>query len=96
MEMVDAAEYKTKVSSKGQIVIPKDIREKYGYVKGIELTLTPLDENKLLLEKVPKLSELFGFLGKTEASKALLRERDLEASVEGEREAELSGCSKQK
>ncbi len=27
-------EYETKISSKGQIVIPKEIKEKYGFKRG--------------------------------------------------------------
>jgi len=83
------AKYRTKVSSKGQIVIPKDIREKHGYRKGSKLIITALDENRILLERVPRLSEIFGFMGGAEATKTLLTERERESSVEKEREKEL-------
>jgi len=82
--------YKVKVSSKGQIVIPSEIRDKYGFTKGTELIVKPLDENRILLEKVPRLSELFGFLGEAKASKALLEAREREACAENERRKELS------
>lgn len=81
--------FKTKVSAKGQVVIPKELREKYGYDMGDELTLTPLDENRILLEKTPRLSELFGFLGNAEASRILLKNREEETSAEVERKTEL-------
>jgi len=87
--MVEIMRHKIKMSSKGQIVIPGEIREKYGYKKGTELIVTPLDENRILLERVPKLSEFFGFLGNVEASKILLREREREVWAEMERRKEL-------
>jgi len=80
---------KAVISSKGQVVIPKEIREKYGFKKGSEVIITPIEENKLLLERSVKLSELFGFLGKAEASKLLLKEREQESSMEKERTEEL-------
>ena len=53
------AEHKLRVSSKGEIVIPEAIRIKYGVSSGTELLLKPLDENRLIIEKIPKLSALF-------------------------------------
>jgi hypothetical protein len=50
-----------------------------------------LDENRLLLERVPKLSDLFGFLGNVEASRSLLADREREAKVEEERRGEIGG-----
>lgn len=82
-------EYKAKISSKGQVVIPKDIRERYGYRKGVEVTFKPIDNTKLLMERSPMLSELFGFLGEAEASKVLLKGRVEEAEAEGQRDEEL-------
>lgn len=73
-------------------MIPKEIREKYGYREGVEVTLKPVDETKLLIERSPRLSELFGSLGKARAAETLLREREkeLNSGVEKEREKELS------
>lgn len=81
--------YRTRISAKGQIVIPKELRERYGYKKGVELLVVSLDENRLLLERVPKLSEMFGILGDAIASKVLLKHREEELSAEEERKAEL-------
>jgi len=80
---------KTRVSSKGQVVIPKALRQRLGIEKGLELTLIPLDENRLLLEKVPRLSQLFSFMGRARGGTVLLEERESEARREGERLSEL-------
>jgi len=53
------------------------------------LIVTPLDENRILLERVPKLSEFFCFLRDVEASKILLMERKREVRAEMERREEL-------
>jgi AbrB family looped-hinge helix DNA binding protein len=91
IDMADDLKYKIKVSSKGQIVIPNEIRDNYGYAKGTELVVTMLDENRLLLERVPKLSDLFGFLGDVEASRTLLADREREAMAEKKRREEIGG-----
>lgn len=89
MAVPENAMNRVRISSKGQIVIPGEIRKKYGYSKGTELVVVAVDGNKILLERVPRLSELFGFLGDVEASKALASERESEAKAERERRKEL-------
>jgi len=49
------------------------------------LTLVPLDENRLLLEKVPRLSQLFSFMGRARGGAVLQEERESEARREDER-----------
>ena len=87
--MGESSRFKVKVSSKGQIVIPVGVRDRYGFTKGTELIFTALDENRLLLERVPRLSDFFGFLGDVKASEILLMEREREIRVEKERREEL-------
>ncbi len=82
-------EYRTKISSKGQIVIPKEIREKLGYREGMEIVLRPVNDTKLIIERAPKLSELFGFLGEARISNMLEKERGREVKAEKEREKEI-------
>ncbi len=81
--------YRVKISSKGQIVIPKEIREKYGFRKGTEVFIELLDENRLIIERIPRLSKYFGILGDTKLSEILLREREEEIKNERERLSEL-------
>ena len=80
---------KTRVSAKGQVVIPKAVRERLGIEKGLELTLIPLDENRLLLEKVPRLSQLFKFMGRALGASPLLDDRGSETQRDDERLSEL-------
>ena len=82
-------EHKIRVSSKGQVVIPEEIRKKYGITAGMELILKPLDKNRIIVEKVPRLSELFGFLGKAETRGVLEKEREEESNIERTRDEEL-------
>ncbi len=82
-------EYRTRVSSKGQIVIPKEIRDKLGYREGMEVVLRPVDDTKLIIERAPKLTELFGFLGEAKISSMLEKERGRESKAEKEREKEI-------
>lgn len=77
--------YRTRVSSKGQVVIPKEIREKYGFREGTEVVIKPVSETAIVLERAPRLSELFGFMGRARAAEALLREREAEAAAEWQR-----------
>ncbi len=81
--------HKIRVSSKGQVVIPEEIRKKYRINAGTELVLKPLDENRLIVEKVPRLSELFSFLGEAKTTNLLRKEREGEAKAERERDEEL-------
>ncbi len=82
-------EYKGRVSSKGQIVIPKELRERYGFRRGVEVVFRPYGKYKIIIERQPTLSELFGFLGDARATRVLDEERGKEAESEAEREEEL-------
>ena len=76
--MLEYEPSRTRVSAKGQVVIPKAVRERLGIEKGLELTLIPLDENRLLLEKVPRLSHLFKFMGRARGAALPLDDRGSE------------------
>jgi len=61
------ARYRTRISSRGRVVIPREVRDKYGYRAGAELIIRPVGRGRLILERVPWLSELLGFLDDIEA-----------------------------
>jgi len=42
---------KTKVSSRGQVVIPLDIRKRYGIREGMNIEWIPRDANTLLVQR---------------------------------------------
>lgn len=67
MPSMGQARYRTRISSKGLVVIPREVRDRYGYRAGAELIITPDGKGRLLLERVPWLSELFNFLEDIEA-----------------------------
>ena len=71
------------VSSKGQVVIPAEIRRKFGLRKGIKLRIIS-EENKIILEPVERqLEKDFGILkGGRELLEELLRERKRESERE--------------
>ena len=56
-----------KVMERGQITIPKEIRDRYGIKAGSELKILPVEEGLLLVKEKPGKSpfrEIFGILGK--------------------------------
>jgi AbrB family looped-hinge helix DNA binding protein len=73
-----------KTSSKGQIVIPAEIRKKLGIKPGQKVALT-LVEDKAVIEPLPEdpIKALRGILkGKPSMTKALLNERKKEIERE--------------
>ncbi|MFQ5684377.1 MAG: AbrB/MazE/SpoVT family DNA-binding domain-containing protein [Candidatus Binatia bacterium] len=67
-----------KTSSKGQVVIPAEIREKIGLKPGDKVLVTLADDKRVSIEPVPDdpIKALRGFLkGRPSLTRALLRER---------------------
>ncbi len=56
--------YRTVISSKGQVVIPSELREKFGLEKGTPATWTE-EKGRLVLTPITeqRLREIRGFLG---------------------------------
>lgn len=64
----------TKVSTKGQITLPKAIREQLGITEGIELSIS-IQDHAILLEKiVPRWRRWHGALAGSETLRDLERE----------------------
>lgn len=73
------------MSSKGQIVIPKDLREELGFSKGVSFTVFGKDDT-LILKKVdvPSAEEAFTKVhkwGLEFARKRSLKEKDIEKII---------------
>ena len=85
------ATYRTTISSKGQVVVPAELREQLGLKKGTRATWTE-DRGRLILmphtERI--LDEIQGFLkprpGEPSVFEASLEERERERRRERERE----------
>jgi AbrB family looped-hinge helix DNA binding protein len=51
---------KTKISSKGQVIIPANIREKYDLKKGTQLEWQPVNYDTILIRKVTPRKKMSG------------------------------------
>ena len=72
----------TKATSKGQVVIPVELRKKYNIIKGTRLAISAGEGNVILVRPVPDdpVKASRGILkGKTSLTKALLKDRAEEA-----------------
>ena len=78
----------TSVSSKGQVVIPTEIREKMGITSGSKLVVVT-DGNNLLLKPIesPKMSEFKELVkySRRLAKKAGLKKKDLDSTIKAVR-----------
>jgi AbrB family looped-hinge helix DNA binding protein len=81
------ATYRTVISSKGQVVIPAELREQFGLKKGTPATWRE-ENGRLVLTPITakRLSEIRGFLkpapGEPSAFEALFEERERERRKE--------------
>lgn len=58
-----------KIGERGQVTIPKDIREKYGLLPRIEVDFVPKEAGILIRKKthhVSPIDQVYGILGKNE------------------------------
>ena len=75
--------YRTTISSKGQVVIPAELREQFGLEKGTPATWTE-EKGRLVLTPITlqRIREIRGFLkpkpGEPSAFEALFEERERE------------------
>jgi AbrB family looped-hinge helix DNA binding protein len=70
-----------RVSSKGQIVIPTDLREKLNIDKGRKMILVEKD-GVIIMKPIRKLSELKGILRTRESVKEIIKELRAEWDTE--------------
>jgi AbrB family looped-hinge helix DNA binding protein len=79
-------DFEVPVTNKGQLTIPKEIRERLGLSKGGNVSLTLEDDNRVVLSpKRVKLSDLAGMLGKPPRSLTLEEMDDVIAQAAIER-----------
>jgi AbrB family looped-hinge helix DNA binding protein len=76
------AEFPVRLSTKGQLVIPKEIRERHGWSPGIELVLEDLGDRVVLREirNLPetRLEDLVGCTGYRGPARTL---KEMEAGI---------------
>jgi AbrB family looped-hinge helix DNA binding protein len=79
--------YRTVISSKGQVVIPAELREQFGLEKGTPATWTE-DQGRLVLTPLSKnrLSEIRGFLKPKPGEPSMFEDHLAERERERERE----------
>ena len=56
-----------KIGERGQVTIPKDLREKYGFFPSIEIEFIPEDGGVMIQKKTKHVSpvrQVYGILGK--------------------------------
>ena len=70
--------YKAKISKKGQITIPKELREKFSLKENSELILVPMKDGILVRAKSHGLQTLHGFFQE-------LNFEEMEQSIQDER-----------
>ncbi|MFC1623580.1 AbrB/MazE/SpoVT family DNA-binding domain-containing protein [Patescibacteria group bacterium] len=73
--------YQTTITSKGQIVVPKYIREVLGVKAGNKLILN-LEDNKVVLEAPKDIVDLAGFFKPKKIKDPLVLRRDFEKNYE--------------
>ena len=76
------------MSSKGQVVIPEEIREKLGLVPGTQFVVVG-DRDVVILKALapPSLSEFDGLIGEArrQAKQAKMKRSDIQKAVEAEK-----------
>ncbi len=54
--------YQSKMTSKGQVTIPKDLRDRFGLKKGEEVLMVPANEGILLKHRMNSMRSLRGLM----------------------------------
>jgi AbrB family looped-hinge helix DNA binding protein len=79
--------HRTVISSKGQVIIPAEVRERYGLKKGTQATWTE-EKGRLILTPitVQRIREIRGFLKPKPGEPSMFEELFAERARERERE----------
>ncbi len=78
--------YRTVISSKGQVVIPAELREQFGLEKGTRATWTEEKGRLVLTPITAQLSEIRGFLKPKPGEPSMFEEHFADRERERERE----------
>ena len=54
--------YQSKITSKGQVTIPKDLRDRFGFKEGEEVLMVPENEGILLKHRMDSMRSLRGLM----------------------------------
>ncbi len=71
------------LSSKGQITLPKDLRDALGLKAGDDVTFTVMNGEAILTPKNLQFNELAGYLGRPPKGPATLEELEKAIATEG-------------
>lgn len=76
----DDGSYRTKLSTKGQVVVPKEIRARRNWEPGAELVLEETDDGVLLKRALPspttRIEDVYGMLHRPGMKAATIEEMD--------------------
>jgi len=59
---LESLSYQSKITSKGQVTIPKDLRDRFGLKEGEEVLMVPENEGILLKHRMDSIRSLRGLL----------------------------------
>ncbi len=59
---LESLSYQSKMTSKGQVTIPKDLRDRFGLKEGEEVLMVPANEGILLKHRMDSIRSLRGLL----------------------------------
>ena len=81
----------TKMSTRGQVIIPKDIREYIRAEEATIFTIVPLDKETILMKKMDKKKLLDEFRNIRSGIKVKLSGDEINNEIEASRKAKSSG-----
>jgi len=80
----------TKMSTRGQVIIPKDIREYLGVERDTIFTVMPLDKDTLIMKKMDKKKLLDEFRDIRTSVKGKLTSQEIDDEIRDNRKAKGS------